>query len=103
MRKIKIAVIMLLTLMVFAMSNQHKWQRSFTNNKKPYASEITYNFVASCFEGGGSVESCSCIFDQIVANMTEAEYLKEETRYILQGSFSDEFLEIISEARLKCQ
>tara|TARA_B100001250_G_scaffold114621_1_gene97072 strand:- start:131 stop:442 length:312 start_codon:yes stop_codon:yes gene_type:complete len=103
MKKIKIVVIILLGLMMFAMSNQRKWQRSFTKNNKPYSSEITYNFVASCIEGGGAVEACSCIFDQIVANMTEAEYLKEETKYILQDSFSDEFLEIISEARLKCQ
>ena len=55
MKKIKIVVIILLGLMMFAMSNQRKWQRSFTKNNNPYSSEITYNFVASCIEGGDKI------------------------------------------------
>ncbi len=34
--------------------------------------------------------------------MKEAEFLKEETKYLLQEEFSDEFLEVMSAARLEC-
>ena len=83
-------------------SGQDKWQKLFSNNSKPYRSEITYNFIASCIEGGAEVDYCSCLFDYIVKNMKEAEFLKEETKYLLQEEFSDEFLEVMSAARLDC-
>ena len=78
--------LLVITAIIFTTSfasGQHKWQKRFSKNSKPYRSEITYNFVASCIEGGAEVDYCSCLFDYIVKNMKEAEFLKEETKYIL--------------------
>lgn len=97
--------LLIITAIIFTASftfGQHKWQKRFSKNSKPYRSEITYNFIASCIEGGAEVDYCSCLFDYIVNNMKEAEFLKEETKYLLQDEFSDEFLELMSEARLEC-
>ena len=97
--------LLIITAIIFTTSftgGQHKWQKRFSKNSKPYRSEITYNFVASCIEGGAEVDYCSCLFDYIVKNMKEAEFLKEETKYLLQEEFSDEFLEVMSAARLEC-
>ena len=97
--------LLIITAIIFTTSftsGQHKWQKRFSKNSKPYRSEITYNFIASCIEGGAEVDYCSCLFDNIVKNMKEAEFLKEETKYLLQEEFSDEFLEVMSAARLEC-
>jgi len=97
--------LLIITAIIFTTSftsGQQKWQKRFSKNSKPYRSEITYNFVASCIEGGAEVDYCSCLFDYIVKNMKEAEFLKEETKYLLQEEFSDEFLEVMSAARLEC-
>ena len=97
--------LLIITAIIFTASftfGQHKWQKRFSKNSKPYRSEITYNFIASCIEGGAEVDYCSCLFDYIVNNMKEAEFLKEETKYLLQEEFSDEFLEVMSAARLEC-
>ena len=97
--------LLIITAIIFTISftsAQHKWQKRFSKNSKPYRSEITYNFIASCIEGGAEVDYCSCLFDYIVKNMKETEFLKEETKYLLQEEFSDEFLELMSEARLEC-
>ena len=97
--------LLIITAIIFTTSftfGQHKWQKRFSKNSKPYRSEITYNFIASCIEGGAEVDYCSCLFDYIVKNMKEAEFLKEETKYLLQEEFSDEFLEVMSAARLEC-
>ena len=101
MKKILMFIIIILLTTVY-LSGQRKWQKRFTKNTKPYKSEITYNFIASCIEGGSELEDCSCLFDFIVKNMSEAEFLKEETKYLLQDEFSDEFLEVMSNARLDC-
>ena len=83
MKKIIIFIIIIL-LTTDYLSGQRKWEKRFTKNTKPYRSEITYNFIASCIEGGSELEDCSCLFDFIVKNMSEAEFLKEETKYLLQ-------------------
>ena len=46
--------LLIITAIIFTTSyasGQHKWQKRFSKNSKPYRSEITYNFVASCIEG----------------------------------------------------
>ena len=66
--------LLIITAIIFTTSftfGQHKWQKRFSKNSKPYRSEITYNFIASCIEGGAEVDYCSCLFDYIVNNMKE--------------------------------
>jgi len=74
-----------------------------SDKKNMYNQELIDTFISSCTEGGSVNESkCGCMIDLVQYELTEKEYIEMETKLILSRNTSDEFIDILTNARVQC-
>lgn len=74
-----------------------------SDSKHEYSEQLTTNFLTSCVAGGNLTEAqCGCVLNGIQLELSEEEYIEMETRFSITKQPSDEFLTVITNARVKC-
>lgn len=67
-----------------------------------YSALIVNNFNAACVDSGGSIDYCNCMINEISQQLTQTEYLEEETFYVKTGKLSDKFSKVMMDGLAKC-
>ncbi len=74
-----------------------------SDKKNIYNQELIDTFISSCAAGGSVNElKCGCMIDLIQYDLTEKEYIEMETKFILSRNASEEFVEVLTNARVQC-
>ncbi len=74
-----------------------------SDKKNTYSQELIDTFVSSCAAGKSVSElKCGCMIDLIQYELTEKEYIEMETKFVLSRNTSEEFVDILTNARVQC-